>query len=49
LKPYDKLLKAFKYSAALDSVLAKVRQPISFVVTIREPELRMFHLRQLSH
>lgn len=25
LKPYDRLLKSFKYSAALDSVLRKVR------------------------
>jgi U3 small nucleolar RNA-associated protein 15 len=28
LKNYDKFLKAFKYSAALDSVLPKVRFPV---------------------
>ena len=30
LREYDKLLKSFKYSAALDSVLRKVRTRVSF-------------------
>ena len=37
LKDYDKLLKGFKYSAALDSVLRKVRSTSSYFTNIDEP------------
>jgi len=48
LKEFDKLLKGFKYSAALDSVLRKVSQtPFVSLVSFRLDVLHSKSLRQL--
>ena len=44
LREYDRLLKSFKYSAALDAVLRKVRSLTRFLFSTVLSLLRTFHL-----